>query len=153
HGLFTYHLLRGIAGAADRDGDGWVGVAELFNYVSAAVAHDAREKFGLVQQPWTSATWTHDVFLAKVPPRAGAAGGDSKAVERLWREAGPAAAIAELEGRVDDEDEQRLRSVLQVLGARRHPAAIPLLFHCLAHRSRAIRRRAKTLVQAFGWES
>src|SRR5262249_9440154 len=35
HGLFTYHLLRGLQGAGDRDGDGKVGVAELFNYVSA----------------------------------------------------------------------------------------------------------------------
>src|SRR5439155_14093374 len=41
HGLFTYHLLRGLERAADRDGDGRVGVAELFEYVSAAVAGDA----------------------------------------------------------------------------------------------------------------
>src|SRR4051812_11350387 len=45
HGLFTHHLLRGLAGAGDRDGDGHVSVAELFAYVSAAVSRDAREKF------------------------------------------------------------------------------------------------------------
>jgi uncharacterized caspase-like protein len=57
HGLFTYHLLRGIEGAADRDRDGRVGLAELFNYVSEAVSRDALRRFGQDQKPWTSATW------------------------------------------------------------------------------------------------
>jgi uncharacterized caspase-like protein len=43
HGLFTYHLLQGIAGAADRDEDGQVGISELFEYVSVAVDRDCRE--------------------------------------------------------------------------------------------------------------
>src|SRR5438876_1166603 len=34
HGLFTYHLLGGLEGDADRDQDGRVGVAELFEHVS-----------------------------------------------------------------------------------------------------------------------
>ena len=37
HGLFTYHLLKGIEGEGDSDGDGRVGVTELFEYVSKAV--------------------------------------------------------------------------------------------------------------------
>src|SRR5262249_54925217 len=41
HGLFTHHLLRGIKGAGDRDGDGRVGVAELFEYVALAVEQEA----------------------------------------------------------------------------------------------------------------
>src|SRR5262249_35634968 len=49
HGLFTHHLLKGLAGAGDRDGDGRVSVAELFAYVSAAVSRDARERFGREQ--------------------------------------------------------------------------------------------------------
>jgi helicase len=63
HGLFTYHLLRGIRGSADRDRDGMVGLAELFNYVSGAVARDARDKFKCEQNPWVNGTWTDEIFL------------------------------------------------------------------------------------------
>ncbi|MGL4552603.1 MAG: caspase family protein, partial [Gemmataceae bacterium] len=69
HGLFTYHLLRGLEGAADRDGDGRVGLAELFGYVAAAVKKEAKERFGLDQVPWASAVYTEDVILST--PRAG----------------------------------------------------------------------------------
>jgi uncharacterized caspase-like protein len=65
HGLFTFHLLRGMEGKADRDGDGKVGIAELFNYVSAAVARDARDKFKCEQKPWFKGTWTDEVFLSR----------------------------------------------------------------------------------------
>lgn len=50
HGLFTYHLLAGIRGAGDRDGDGRVGVSELFEYVAEAVERDARG-LGMDQRP------------------------------------------------------------------------------------------------------
>jgi uncharacterized caspase-like protein len=53
HGLFTYHLLEGIRGAGDRDGDGKVGVTELFEYVAEAVQRDARA-VGMTQRPWSS---------------------------------------------------------------------------------------------------
>src|SRR5262249_58622219 len=68
HGLFTYHLLRGLRRDGDRDGDGRVSIAELFHYVSAAVSRDAREKFGREQTPWTSAVYTEDVILSAVRP-------------------------------------------------------------------------------------
>src|SRR5262249_55573377 len=66
HGLFTYHLLQGLRGAGDRDGDGRVSVAELFGYVSSAVSRDAREKFQREQTPWTSAVYNEDVVLSTV---------------------------------------------------------------------------------------
>lgn len=37
HGLFTWHLLRGLAGAADSDGDGTVGYGELAAYLGWSV--------------------------------------------------------------------------------------------------------------------
>ena len=70
HGLFTYHLLRGLAGAADRDGDGYVSVAELFGHVAAAVSEDARRRYQREQTPWTSATYNGDVLLSAVRRRA-----------------------------------------------------------------------------------
>jgi uncharacterized caspase-like protein len=41
HGLFTYHLLRGIAGGADEDRDGRITADELFAYVKDRVVADA----------------------------------------------------------------------------------------------------------------
>ena len=70
HGLFTYHLLRGLLKDGDRDGDGRVGVAELFSYVSAAVSRDARQKYGHEQTPWTSAVYNEDVILSTVRRKA-----------------------------------------------------------------------------------
>ena len=42
--LFTYHLLRGMRGNADADGDRNVTARELFRYVSGAVRRDSRNK-------------------------------------------------------------------------------------------------------------
>src|SRR5207302_1528094 len=68
HGLFTYHLLEGIRGAGDRDGDGRVGITELFEYVADAVEREARSA-GMVQRPWSSAIGPGGVFLTG-PSRA-----------------------------------------------------------------------------------
>lgn len=46
HGLFTYHLLRGLVGEADSNGDGRVGLVELASYVKDAVDRKARELYG-----------------------------------------------------------------------------------------------------------
>lgn len=41
HSVFTKHLLQGIkSGEADEDGDGWVGVEELYRYVHRAVRNE-----------------------------------------------------------------------------------------------------------------
>ncbi len=44
HGVFTYHLLEGMRGAADGDGDGLVTVGELFEYVRDKVKEDTDHK-------------------------------------------------------------------------------------------------------------
>lgn len=46
HGLFTYVLLRGLAGAGDTDGDGIIGLRELFQYVAPAVETLRDRAFG-----------------------------------------------------------------------------------------------------------
>jgi len=46
HGLFTYHLIEGLRGAADANGDGVVTESELFDYVSSAVRRDAQIRGG-----------------------------------------------------------------------------------------------------------
>ena len=42
HGLFTYHVLEGLRGKADRNGDGIVTVSELYEYVEDQVDTAAR---------------------------------------------------------------------------------------------------------------
>jgi hypothetical protein len=50
HGLFTYYLLSGLRGLADRDNDGWIGVGELYTYVKEKVDKTSRRK-GIEQTP------------------------------------------------------------------------------------------------------
>ena len=63
HGLFTYHLLEGIRGAGDRDGDGRVGLAELFEHVSESVEREARA-IGLTQKPWSCSIGAGGVYIS-----------------------------------------------------------------------------------------
>ena len=51
HGLFTYHLLRGLQGIADADRDGTVEAGELCTYARGQVTRAAREQFGNEQDP------------------------------------------------------------------------------------------------------
>lgn len=44
HGLFTYHVLQGLSGAADADRDGHATVAELHAYARKRVIVDARRQ-------------------------------------------------------------------------------------------------------------
>ena len=146
HGLFTYHLLRGLTGAGDRDGDGKVGVAELFSYVSTAVARDARDRFGIEQNPWTSSTWADEVYLShpksdKVLP----------ALEhgQLSPEEETAAAIRRIE---EESDEIVLVPALRRLATTGGAATIPPLFRCLAHPSGQVRKEAKRAIHSIGWD-
>src|SRR5262245_60917438 len=150
HGLFTYHLLQGIAGAADRDGDGRVGLAELFNHVAAAVARDAHQLFGHDQKPWTSATWAEETYISA--PSVGTTIGDTAPVERLYRQQGAAAAVAEVAQLLSGADPERLRQGLRLLGRVKEPAGVPLLFRCLGHPAEAVRGEARSALHAFGWD-
>ena len=51
HSLFTYFLLKGLSGAADRDQDGSVGVGELCGYAREHVAMAATEHYQQTQHP------------------------------------------------------------------------------------------------------
>jgi serine/threonine protein kinase len=137
HGLFTHHLLRGLRGEGDRDGDGRVGVAELFNYVSAAVSRDAREKFQREQTPWTSAIWNQDVWLSAPrrrcdPAVPAASGGPAPPAES----GGPAELI----------------EALQALRRRPDATQAPLVFGALAGRDEKVRQLARRALHAIGWE-
>jgi hypothetical protein len=50
HGLFTYYLLRGLQGMADTDGDHYVSLKELYEYVKVNVSRAAR-RLGKEQTP------------------------------------------------------------------------------------------------------
>ncbi|MGH7250888.1 MAG: caspase family protein [Nitrospiraceae bacterium] len=51
HGLFTFHLLKGLGGEADVDGDGLVSLGELFDFVRTQVPKAARAEYGHEQEP------------------------------------------------------------------------------------------------------
>lgn len=50
HGLFTYYLLKGLRGAADKDQNGQVSVGELCGYVRARIRDAAEEKLQNAQE-------------------------------------------------------------------------------------------------------
>jgi hypothetical protein len=51
HGLFTYYLLKGLRGHADRDDNGVVALGELCGYVHDEVLKTAKEKYQNAQEP------------------------------------------------------------------------------------------------------
>ncbi|HEV8539658.1 MAG TPA: caspase family protein [Nitrospiraceae bacterium] len=51
HGLFTYHLLKGLGGEADKNHNGEVAVGELFEYARTRVASAAKSEYGNEQEP------------------------------------------------------------------------------------------------------
>ncbi len=69
HGLFTYHLLRGLRGEADKppfgDGDGTVRVREVRAYLDEEMTYAARRAFGRRQHASIQAS--DDVVLGHVP--------------------------------------------------------------------------------------
>ncbi len=138
HGLFTYHLLEGLRGSGDRDGDGLVGVAELFNYVAAAVSRDARERFGREQTPWTSAIYNEDAILSTVHP------GRRPDTEPR--------STADPEAQQTTAEDEEIIVRLRGLRHRPDPSALPLIFRSLAHRAEPVRQRARQALHALGWD-
>lgn len=51
HGLLTYFVLKGLRGEADRNRDGAIELAELFDYGKPQVERTARREFNLEQTP------------------------------------------------------------------------------------------------------
>ncbi len=47
HGVFTYHILKGLKGKVDTEPDGLIDVEELFKYVSMKVLEETKRS----QQP------------------------------------------------------------------------------------------------------
>ncbi|HWX40466.1 MAG TPA: caspase family protein [Blastocatellia bacterium] len=68
HGVFTHCLLEGLKGKADLDGDGFVRVAELIDYLSRVVPE---ETMGL-QHPRAAGSIDGQMPLAVVDPELGA---------------------------------------------------------------------------------
>jgi uncharacterized caspase-like protein len=50
-GLFTYYLVEGLRGQADRDDDGLVSSDELYVFTHESVSRSALRLFGAIQQP------------------------------------------------------------------------------------------------------
>jgi hypothetical protein len=63
HGLFTYFLLKGLAGAADAKGDGTVSVSELANYLQKWVPRFANGLNAQEQTPQVLESSEIDGFL------------------------------------------------------------------------------------------
>jgi serine/threonine protein kinase len=157
HGLFTHHLLEGIRGAGDRDGDGRIGIAELFEHVAEAVERDARA-LGVTQRPWSCAIGPGGVYLSTSQAKREQGklrSGRSPAVlaiERVWHEQGADVAIGEIERMTDGADICEIGALLGLLAPMQHPSAIPLVFRFLAHSSEELRIRAKGILKSLGWE-
>jgi serine/threonine protein kinase len=147
HGLFTYHLLEGIRGAGDRDGDGQVGVTELFEYVAEAVQRDARA-VGMTQRPWSSSIGPGGVIFSTA----------HRSTQRVTPDRGEATVDPDDSNTGDfaeDRGTQPIKAVIPRLEASRRsrdPAGIPEIFRGLVHESKAVRESAKTAARALGWE-
>jgi hypothetical protein len=144
HGLFTCHLLKGISRDGDRDGDGRVGVAELFEYVSEAAVREAR-KLGFNQKPWTAAITAGGEYISR-PQSRQVPTQSYQSFERICLEDGPAAAIEEVGRRMNEADKHMLVKLLQQAARLADPLAVPFVVPHLAHETEAVRAMAKRAV-------
>lgn len=67
HGLFTYHLLKGLRGAADVNRDGIISSGELCAYVRGQVQTSARKDFGNAQEPVCMPSAGHGALIRTLP--------------------------------------------------------------------------------------
>ena len=64
HGVFTYALLDGLGGGADRDGDGAIRASEVIDYIARIVPEQTKA----LQHPRVAGTFDASVMLARTPP-------------------------------------------------------------------------------------
>jgi hypothetical protein len=62
HGVFTYHLIKALKGAGDKDGDGYVSVDEAYAYVSKAVP----KATGYAQTPVRKGSSVGQLYIGRV---------------------------------------------------------------------------------------
>ncbi len=64
HGIFTYHLIEALSGAADLDNDGYVTAMEAYKYLSDTVPKTAKRLAGGTQEPILRGDLKTDFVLA-----------------------------------------------------------------------------------------
>lgn len=64
HGVFTFHLLEGLRGKADFDGDGFITVDEAYDYVYQTVP----DATGQLQHPVKKGEYEGEIILGRVVP-------------------------------------------------------------------------------------
>ena len=82
HGVFTYYLVEGLRGEADRDGDGRIDVDEAYRYADRETRAWARRK-GVRQTPWKFSRMTGDMTVA-YRLGVGSRGAETTAFKRAW---------------------------------------------------------------------
>jgi len=65
HGLFTYYLLDGLSGKADKDGDGYITLNEVYDFLEERVAMESR-KAGGKQTPMMVGSITGKIVLSRI---------------------------------------------------------------------------------------
>ena len=90
--MFTQHLVEGLTGAPDRDGDGFVSLGEIYDYVNGRLAAKGR------QLPQRSFAGGGDVAIARRPADVPEAGPPARAPGpapgvRVAAAAGPSAGV------------------------------------------------------------
>jgi len=69
HGVFMYFVMKGLEGAADRDGDRKVSLLELYQYSEVKTKTHVRLQRNLIQTPELSGKISGDYEIASVPRR------------------------------------------------------------------------------------
>ena len=136
HGLFTYHLLEGIRARAI--GTAMAGSASPSYLNMWRRLWNAMPALGTIQKPWSCSIGAGGVYLSAPrwkggrPTKIRSRDGRCRHRAAVAR-AGAAVAVSELEHTIDWADVGQLTWVLDLLRVMEHPAAIPVLFRCLAH--------------------
>jgi serine/threonine protein kinase/uncharacterized caspase-like protein len=160
HGLFTHYLLKGIEGEGDRDLDGKVGIAELFDYVSDSVERHSRSALGVEQKPWISITTTGRVHISRSrpsPPTLTLLGPSCTLdvvplanTESTGSRPEVSAEIRDFDRILRGGDEDDLLRNLNRLAKTDDPARIPCIFQCLRVPSPLVQKKAWDVVNGIG---